>query len=68
MRQPNRNKKRRAERQEEAAARQATYDALTIEQRLDLTTSRSFDGLGASRRETARLLAKVDPIIKDRLA
>jgi hypothetical protein len=49
MRERDRNKKRRIERQEEATARQATYDAMTTVQR--------FNRPGIGAREYDRLLA-----------
>jgi hypothetical protein len=45
-----------ARKREEAEVRQAAYDALTPQQKYDRTVERSFDGFGASRRETQRLL------------
>jgi hypothetical protein len=56
MRQRFRNKKKRARRVEEAPVRQAAYDALTPQQRFGRTVARSVAGLGASRRETGRIL------------
>lgn len=50
--------RRKKERREQAAERQATYDALPLQRRLDITTERSFSGLSTSKRETTRLLAQ----------
>lgn len=56
MRQRDRNKKRRAERQEEAQFRAARYDALTLSGRLVMTTTRP----GRSERERERLKAAIE--------
>lgn len=49
MRQRFRNKKRRIERQEEATARQATYDALSLVQKIERARA------GGGKRELERL-------------
>ena len=52
MRQRDRNKRRRIERQEEAAERQTTYNALSYAEKIELTNTRP----GISRREHERLI------------
>lgn len=51
MRRRDGNKRRRVERQEQAAARQATYDALSLAEKIDRTNTRP----GISEREHLRL-------------
>jgi len=55
MRRREQNKRRRIERQEEATARQATYDAMSIAAKVALTVNRP----GGSHREFARLFPHI---------
>lgn len=57
-----------ARKREEAEARQAVYDALTPQQKLDRTTGWSISGLGASKRETNRLLDREIEALDDLIA
>ena len=63
MRQRFRNKRRRVERQEEAAERQARYDALSYAEKIERTNTRP----GISEREHLRLIDG-EPISGVRLA
>jgi hypothetical protein len=59
-----RNKRRRIERVQQAAERQAAYDALTPQQKFDRIVASDFSGLGASKRGTTRLILNFGGDIK----